>query len=100
MADDLWRFHEGEPIQARAVSSVERVVKWMRRRPYVAMSLGLIGVLAFFLLLVQVRSNIKIERALEEAKFQQSKAEISEHGARCRAHDGRGRARQSGDRGS
>ncbi len=95
MADDLRRFHEGEPIQARAVSSVERAVKWMRRRPYVAMSLGLVGVLGFFLLLVQVRSNIKIERALEEAKFQQSKAEISEraaHSARTTAEEERAKA--------
>jgi eukaryotic-like serine/threonine-protein kinase len=77
MADDLRRFHDGEPIQARAVTQVERAVKWIRRRPYLAIALASIGVLAFFLLLVQVRSNIQIEGALEEARFQQRKAEIS-----------------------
>jgi serine/threonine protein kinase/WD40 repeat protein/Flp pilus assembly protein TadD len=83
MADDLRRFHDGEPIQARAVTQVERAVKWMRRRPYLAISLASIGALAFLLLIVQIRSNIQIERALSEAKLQQWNAENSERAARA-----------------
>ncbi|MBI1916964.1 MAG: serine/threonine protein kinase, partial [Planctomycetes bacterium] len=36
LADDLGRYRDGEPIRARAVGRLERLVKWMRRRPALA----------------------------------------------------------------
>lgn len=36
LADDLRRFVAGEPIHARRISSLERTIKWCRRRPLIA----------------------------------------------------------------
>ena len=40
LADDLRRFRQGEPIQARPAGLPERVVKWARRQPALAGSLA------------------------------------------------------------
>lgn len=53
LAEDLRRYREGEPIQARSVTALERLWKWVRRRPALAglvaaaivvMGLGLVAV--------------------------------------------------------
>src|SRR5205823_2141488 len=55
LADDLERWQTGKPIEARPISSAERLAKWARRRPAVAALSGLIilliaaGALAFLL---------------------------------------------------
>src|SRR5262249_12340017 len=51
LADDLRRWQAGEPIAARPASTVERAVKWARRRPTAASLLGA-GALAALLLAV------------------------------------------------
>jgi WD40 repeat protein/tRNA A-37 threonylcarbamoyl transferase component Bud32 len=40
LADDLRRFLDNEPIQARPIGLIERGMKWARRRPQVAALLG------------------------------------------------------------
>ncbi len=40
LADDLSRYLDSQPIRARPVSRLERVIRWRRRNPLVAMSLG------------------------------------------------------------
>jgi tRNA A-37 threonylcarbamoyl transferase component Bud32 len=46
LAEDLERWLKGEPIQARASSVLERVVKWARRQPAIAGLWGAIAVLS------------------------------------------------------
>lgn len=45
-AEDLERWSDGRPIRARAVTTPERVVKWARRQPLTAATLGAAVLLA------------------------------------------------------
>src|SRR5262249_60478794 len=51
LAEDLPKFREGRPIQARPVGGLERFGKWVRRRPALA---ALLGVSAAALLVLSV----------------------------------------------
>src|SRR5262249_1841540 len=44
LAEDLRRFLQNEPIRARRVGTVERTLKWARRRPAAALA-GVVGLL-------------------------------------------------------
>jgi WD40 repeat protein/tetratricopeptide (TPR) repeat protein len=73
LADDLGRFGRGEPIIARPVGATGRVWKWARRRPSLAILLGLTaaalvggtGVSAYFAVEAKQRAR-DAERAGEE----------------------------------
>jgi tRNA A-37 threonylcarbamoyl transferase component Bud32 len=52
LAEDLERFGRGEPVVARPVGRVARLIKWARRRPAVA------GLLASVLLLIAVSGGL------------------------------------------
>jgi formylglycine-generating enzyme required for sulfatase activity/tRNA A-37 threonylcarbamoyl transferase component Bud32 len=68
LAEDCRRFRAGEPIRARPVGRVERVVKWVRRRPVIAAlcglivlvtAAGLIGILTAYGLAVRERDRAR-----------------------------------------
>src|SRR5262249_35680142 len=60
LADDLKRFLDGEPTLARPASTLERAVKWARRRPAAAL---LAGVAATLLLALAVGFAVHQVRA-------------------------------------
>jgi eukaryotic-like serine/threonine-protein kinase len=73
LAADLGRLLRGEPVEARPSSVVERLAKWVRRRPYQAGLAGLaaLGVIAAFagLLLHQRLLQIEISRTAQAAEL-------------------------------
>jgi serine/threonine protein kinase/tetratricopeptide (TPR) repeat protein len=50
LAEDLRRFLDGEPVQARPVSRGEKLWRWCRRKPLVAALLASVTLLALFVL--------------------------------------------------
>jgi WD40 repeat protein/serine/threonine protein kinase len=84
LAEDLERWLNKEPIQARRITLVERLIKWMRRNPKVAtlavllnvvFALGVAGILLVSLRLASAnrdkdRANAQLERNLRNFEWQ------------------------------
>jgi serine/threonine protein kinase len=77
LADDLRRFLEDRPIQARRANSIERLGRWCRRNKAVA---GLAGAAVFLLILVAVVATVGYVRtnaALQGQANQRAKAQAN-----------------------
>jgi hypothetical protein len=74
LADDLERYLNGEPIQARPVSAAERLIRWCGRNPGLA---GALGAAALFLLLGTVISSLFGLHALAAAQRADREAGIA-----------------------
>lgn len=61
LADDLSRFVEGRPVQARPLNAMQRVSRWARREPKLAAT----GLLAFAILLVGLLATTQQWRRAE-----------------------------------
>jgi serine/threonine protein kinase len=80
LADDLKRFLDGRPIQARRTSSIEQLRLWCRRNPALASSCGLV-VLTLVLGLAAAGwlwHRAEVQRLAAEAHFQQAREAVEE----------------------
>jgi WD40 repeat protein len=77
LADDLQRFLDEEPIQARPATKVERLVKWARRKPAAA-ALTVVSALASVLLVTGLLAGLLLladkQRQTEDARRELDKS--------------------------
>ena len=76
MADDLQRFINDEPIQARRTSSLERVARWSRRNPWLATAVSVAAMLLFAVAAVSTlaaQNQTKLNGQLTQANQEQKK---------------------------
>jgi eukaryotic-like serine/threonine-protein kinase len=86
MAEDLRRFLEGRPIQARQASRAERLVRWFRRNPWVtaflvALVLGLIA--SAWQAVRATRAEAATRKERDRAEQETAKTKKSESEARA-----------------
>lgn len=75
LSDDLQRFLEDRPIQARRASSAERLLRWARRNPAVATLSGLAITLLLLVAIVSTTAYVRTNRAKDLAENARVKAE-------------------------
>jgi hypothetical protein len=75
LAEDLRRFLDGKPVQARPVGAFGRAARWCRRQPLAASFLGLSVGLALALLVTALVYDVKLSNALAEVETQKAQVE-------------------------
>ena len=58
LADDLGRYWAGEPIIARPVGRVERLVRWTHREPAVAVTSAIVGLLLVLVTILSITAYV------------------------------------------
>jgi WD40 repeat protein/serine/threonine protein kinase len=82
LAEDLGRFLQNEPVRARPVGAMTRLVKWARRRPAIATLAGTSVLLAVVLVIVLVFANLELRHERNVARAQKEAAEQGERDLR------------------
>ncbi len=95
LADDLRRWLEGEPIRARRLSPLERVIRWYRRDPRSAM--GITAALGgfFFAVLTPMVLAVLLSRAVHQEERARQEAEEEEQHAREEGQQAETRAEEA-----
>ncbi len=73
LAQDLERYLEGMPIEARPVSGIERTVKWVRRKPLAASLIGVSTLGLIGLIVGGAIFNAKLSAAYQQVDLQYDK---------------------------
>lgn len=73
-ADDLQRWAIGEPILARPVGRVERIWRWCKRKPMIAILLATVASLLLTVTIGSVIASINLSAARDEAEGQRDVA--------------------------
>jgi len=81
LADDLRRFLDGKPIEARPTPSWERVLKWTRRRPGAAAVLAVSAVATVALVASTLAYNARLLRERANADAQRDAARTAQRQA-------------------
>src|SRR5262245_47497919 len=74
LADDLQRFLKDEPIQARPLSAVHRMVKWARRKPALALLISGATAVVVVAFVASLMVNFKLNNAAERERRQAEQA--------------------------
>jgi WD40 repeat protein/tetratricopeptide (TPR) repeat protein len=83
MAEDLRRHLDGEPILARPIGPVERLTKWVRRRPTTAALIGTGALAAVVVVALGIYSYVAVtKRAIEAENARQAAKAAMEEGVR------------------
>jgi WD40 repeat protein len=108
LADELMRFLNGEPIQARPIGAWGRGLKWVRRRPavsalvaalFLALASGLSGIVSLWLQANQERDAATSARTdAERDKVAAEKARGEADAQRIAAQTAQGEAERQGER--
>jgi tetratricopeptide (TPR) repeat protein len=75
LAADLRRLRTGEPIRARPITTLERALKWVRRRPATAALAACSIIAAVALLIVGLAYHFKLQSALRATEKHRNRAE-------------------------
>ncbi|QDV38805.1 WD40 repeat domain-containing serine/threonine protein kinase [Tautonia plasticadhaerens] len=99
MAEDLGRFLDDRPIEARPIGPIERLARWCRRNPEQAVLGGAVLGLLVAIALVSTTLAVRLDRRAREARDAARAADLGQRAA-LRAAANEAVARRDADRAS